>query len=188
MGQKISIQQMETDHKSKNNNGQKGQSTVEFLMTFAFTFGFCILFISHAFNMARGYVLHYANFMASRTFLSVDVASPQGIGSSLQAAQAAAEDTFNRIPLQEVGINAQFEVYKPTQNAPSALMSGTTATTESKLSQYNFFGGENKLILHSESFLSKEPVRFTCHDMTCKAMGLSGCSDAMDITLYDNGC
>ncbi len=84
-------------HTLKNN--QQGQAAIEFILTFAFGIGIVMLFVSLAMNMTRGYLVHYANFMASRTFLTYDSNSTNDVGSSINKARERAVTTFKSYPL-----------------------------------------------------------------------------------------
>ncbi|MCO4753810.1 MAG: hypothetical protein KC478_04985 [Bacteriovoracaceae bacterium] len=155
-------------------------------MTFAFGIGLTLLFVSLAVNMTRGYLVHYANFMASRTFLSYDSASTNTIESSLNSAGNRARDTFNRYPLASFDINALFKVNRPLEK--NQALSGTTAIFKERMTPFNMVGGTNEANFLSESFLGKEPVRLQCLQSVCQSMGLGTCGSIMDITVFDNGC
>ena len=165
---------------------QKGQASIEFLLTFGFAIGFTLLFVSLAINMTRGYLVHYANFMASRTFLSHDTAGTGAVEQSLNAAQTRARQVFRSYPLGAFEIEAEFRVNKPL--ATSSLMSGTTATFRERMTPFSLVGGTNEATLHSESFLTKEPVRLQCLLSVCRAMGITNCNSVVDVTVFDNGC
>ena len=173
---------------NKVKKGQSGQASVEFLLTFVFGIGLTLLFVSLAMNMTRGYLVHYANFMASRAFLAHDSARSNDIRSSLNSAQEKAREVFESYPLAAFGLSPEFSVNKPTINVPSSLMAGTTATFQAKMTPFSLVGGSNEAFLRSESFLMKEPVRLQCLQSVCKAMGINNCRDLMDITVFDNGC
>ena len=165
---------------------QKGQASIEFILTFAFGIGLSLLFVSLAINMTRGYLVHYANFMASRTFLSYDSGSTNTVDASISSAANRARDTFNRYPLASFDIEAIFKVNVPLENAQA--MSGSTAMFKERTTPLNLVGGTNEANFLSESFLGKEPVRLQCLRSTCGAMGLGGCGSVMDVTVFDNGC
>ncbi len=165
---------------------QSGQASIEFILTFAFGIGMSLLFVSLAINMTRGYLVHYANFMASRTFLSYDSGSTNTVEASLASAGNRARDTFNKYPLASFDIQATFKVNVPIEN--SQAMSGSTAIFSERTTPLNLVGGTNEATLLSESFLGKEPVRLQCLRSTCGAMGLGGCGSVMDVTVFDNGC
>lgn len=165
---------------------EEGQAAIEFILTFAFGIGIVMLFVSLAMNMTRGYLVHYANFMASRTFLSYDSNTINDIETSIDRARQRARDTFNSYPLANFGVEPTLKVNTPTQY--SSLMAGTTATFMERMTPFSLVGGSNEAVFHSESFLTKEPVRLQCLLSTCEAMGIQDCSSAVDVTVFDNGC
>lgn len=167
-------------------NNEEGQAAIEFILTFAFGIGIVMLFVSLAMNMTRGYLVHYANFMASRTFLTYDSNSINDVETSIGAARVNAVRTFNSYPLANFGIEPQIKVNTPSQY--SSLMSGTTATFVERMTPFSLVGGTNEATFHSESFLTKEPVRLQCMLSTCEAMGIQNCASALDVTVFDNGC
>ena len=70
---------------------KEGQSTLEFIFSFAIVFSFIFFFFKIALNYTNGYLLHYANFMASRTYLVHDINSnivSGGDGPALKEAKA----------------------------------------------------------------------------------------------------
>lgn len=164
---------------------EKGQSTIEFIMTLSFALGVSFLFISQSLNSTIGFLVHYATFMGGRTFLSYDSGSNSATNSIDIAANRAVE-TFNRYTLTRYNISPQINMNKPTGN--SSLFSGITAQYERLLTPYKMVGGGSKATYYSEGFLGKEPTRSSCRETTCGAMNLSSCSASMDITLFDNGC
>ncbi len=174
---------------SKSIKNDKGQSTIEFLMTFTFALGLSFLFIYQARNMTTGYLIHYATFMSSRVFLTYD----KGLKdheNNINPAASMAEKVFNLYNLKKYDLdNAKFTVNKPkpSQNH-SQLFTGVYFTYERKLTPLASVGGKEKAIFHSESFLGKEPLRSSCWEALCKAIGKSSCDNNMDVTLYDNGC
>lgn len=165
---------------------QSGQASIEFLLTFAFGIGLTLLFVGLALNMTRGYLVHYANFMASRTFLTHDVGGIGSVEQSLNAAERRAKEAFSAYPLAAFQLSPEFKVNKPLSF--SSLMSGTTATFRERITPFSMVGGDSEAVFHSESFLTKEPVRLQCLLSTCRAMGISNCSAVMDMTVFDNGC
>ena len=56
-------------NESKLLKNQKGQSSVEFAISFIMVIGFVFMYVKVALNFTNGYVVHYANFMASRAFM-----------------------------------------------------------------------------------------------------------------------
>ena len=137
---------------------EKGQSAIEFILTFAFSLGFVFLFVNLALNLTSGYLNHYVNFMASRTYLVQD----SGINNEitvLNFAREEAQKTFDRYPISQFGIDAEFKVIK--SGTRSGLYVGTTSQFEKPLSSMPLIGSAEDAILLSESFLGKEPTRLT---------------------------
>ena len=119
---------------------ESGQSAIEFILTFAFALGVTFLFVNQARNMTEGYLVHYANFMASRAYLTYDTGgnNKQGI---IRDAGDFAEDVFKDYKLQIFGVEAKFEVID--RNRGSALFSGTVAQFEKPLSSLPVVGKKN---------------------------------------------
>jgi hypothetical protein len=168
-------------------NNEKGQSTIEFVLTFGFAISFIVLFIYLALNMTTGFVLHYATFMSSRTFLSYD-SSSNSSEAVISQAEEMAQKTFNSYQLHRLKIKtSDFKVNKPGQ-INNALFVGVHARFKKPVSPLKNIGGGIEATYLSESFLGKEPMRIECYEEICNAMGLGGCSKAYDVTLFDNGC
>ncbi|MBT4790630.1 MAG: hypothetical protein HON90_03585 [Halobacteriovoraceae bacterium] len=169
---------------------ERGQSAIEFILTFAFAIGVTFLFLNQAMNLTEGYLAHYVNFMSARTYLVYD----SGIdtrNSILAQAEREAESVYKSYPLASFGVQSTLKVI--TSDQGSALFSGTVLQFEKALSAMPVVGGGKKALLYSESFLGKEPLRITCAQMMCAAITgtLQDCqsnSTDMDIVLYDNGC
>ena len=64
---------------SKKDNGQ---SSIEFLISFFFVLGFVFVFLKISLNAAEGYLVHYATYMASRSYLVAEQNSVDPINSS----------------------------------------------------------------------------------------------------------
>tara|TARA_B100001971_G_scaffold213155_1_gene245448 strand:- start:27183 stop:27797 length:615 start_codon:yes stop_codon:yes gene_type:complete len=171
------------------NNSEKGQAAIEFLLVFAFAIGVTFLFMSMTINSTQGYMAQYANFMASRTFLTYDNSSNSNFESGINAAAAKARDVFRGYPLEAFDIPENgFEVKKPTLGAASSLFSGTTFQFRKRLTPFKLVGGGSMVTYYAESFLTKEPTRFACFTGTCYGVGQNNCTFGMDMTLFDNGC
>lgn len=174
----------------KINEDQRGQSSIEFILTFAFAIGISFLFVAHALNMTTGFLAHYATFMSARAFLVHDATS-NTVGSNMQSAQRVAEKVFKIYRIDRFAKDIKLEVNKPIPSGQfSALFSGVSATFKKRLTPYKLVGGAVKATMMSESFLGKEPLKIQCWEMTCQAMGVGKCATQgeMDITVYDNGC
>lgn len=173
---------------------EEGQSTIEFILTFAFAIGLSFLFVAHALNMTTGFMTHYATFMSGRTFLSYDATSAEPV-SNYNSAQRVATKVFNIYKLDRFGVNSStLRFNKPAPaSSKSVLFSGVSAKFEKRLTPYKLVGGSKKATMMSEGFLGKEPLKIQCWEMTCRAMGLQpgacgGAASPKDITVYDNGC
>lgn len=170
---------------------QKGQSTIEFILTFAFAIGISFLFVANSLNMTTGFLMHYATFMSGRAFLTFDLNS-QNLSSNLNGAERVAKDVFKNYKLTRFGVkNSNFEVFKPKPVGDNSnLFSGARAKFEKRLTPYRLVGGSAKATFMSEGFLGKEPPRIQCWKMICMAMTGGDCASSgeMDITVFDNGC
>lgn len=171
-------------------HNEAGQVAIEFILVIGLAMGVTFMFVTQAFNATEGYMVHYANFMASRAYLTTDNGSNQ-VDSVYSNAANVAQEVFDAYPLRSFGVDANFRAISFSQG--SGLFQGTTAKFEREANFFPGVGGGDKAQLLSESFLGKEPSRATCYEMVCAAMtgGRSSCSgsvDETDITLYDNGC
>lgn len=169
---------------------QDGQVAFEFILVVSFALGTIFLFFQMSFNAVDGYLVHYANYMASRAYLSSENGS-NSVSTAYSYAAEVAQDVYETYPLKALKIETEFNVISYEQ--ANALFSGTTASFEKSTNFFVGVGGGDKAKLVSESFLGKEPVRKTCLEQTCEALvGDRGTcadqADSMDITLYDNGC
>ncbi len=185
---------------------ESGQSTVEFILTLMFGLGIIFLFVNISVNYSVGYLVHYATFMASRTYLTVD----SGAGDPAFSEGVAAADaltTFRRFKMDALGIpsggvlaggssDVGFHInsYSTVTNNEQALFVGAYAVFERPLSFFRAIAGDTKGTLVSESYLGKEPVRAECWQRTCKAISLgvkgnaTACGGQDDYTVFDNGC
>lgn len=189
---------------------QAGQSTIEFILTFTFGLGIVFLFINVAINYSAGYLVHYATFMAARTYLTVERDASDGPNDAV--AKEEARKTFARFRMQALGIDAgsvkpggngangfHINPYFPavtSSNRRDALYIGAYAVFEKPVSIFRLVAGGETAKYVSEAFLGKEPTRANCFEQTCKAiiLGLTGnptaCGETsgFDFTVYDNGC
>ena len=85
-----------TLHKRTSGN-QKGQSTAEFILTFGFVVLIVIVFIQMSLNLTKGYLVHYATFMASRSFLVQDNNSATPVNTDINARTISRDQVFKRI-------------------------------------------------------------------------------------------
>jgi|SRR5665647_205339 len=177
-------------------NNQSGQSTVEFILTFIFGVSIVLLIFNSALNYASGYLVHYANFMASRTLLTTD--SHNGSFGTYQVyeseATALVTSTYKKYALNIFKVpDSGFKIHFPQANAnPGSgeyLQVGTSTTFKQKMDAISWITGNSMLDLVSESFLGKEPTRSACATRVCFAItGSESCSETQDLTLFDDGC
>lgn len=170
---------------------QKGQSAIEFILVIGFALGITFLFVTQTFNTTKGYLVHYANFSASRVYLTADRGN-RVVGSNLAFAESRARqhlDSFNLDSVFGLDVECEFNNYVNT----NALFTGSVCRFEATTNFLPLIGGGDKARLVSESFLGKEPTRANCYEMTCEAVtgSRTTCESKisnMDVTLYDNGC
>lgn len=172
-----------------------GQVMIEFVLVLVFALGITFVFVNMSINYTVGYLNHYATFMASRTFLTVDSSSSNS-ASSWASARSEAIKTFKKYQLNQFGISeinqSDIKMHREVggeQN--SMLFVGVTSLFTKKLSSVTAVGGSEKAKFFSESLLGKEPVRITCLEQVCHALGLNDCptkAQTLDVLLYDNGC
>jgi hypothetical protein len=179
----------------KNNTLEQGQSTIEFIVSFVFGVSIVFMVFNSALNYTTGYLVHYATFMASRVYLVSDngTGNIQNPDSSMSFAEEDTRETYQkyRLDIFQIGTD-KFELNPINGNATTTeeyITVGTRTTFEQSIDAVGKILGQSKLELVSESFLGHEPSRAQCANRTC--VGITngeGCSNEMDITLFDNGC
>jgi len=162
----------------------QGQSLIEFIMTLSFSLGIVFLFFSIAFNATDGYIAHYATFMASRTYLVVDVNANRPNGSDA-IAQSEAQRVFTKYLNPSKG---KFYINSP-DSIDGLPYVGAGFEFKQKFS-FGMIGVKDDMNLNSESFLGREPTRAECAERICYAFhgAGGGCESLVHFTLYDNGC
>lgn len=174
-------------------NNQKGQSTIEFILTFAFGVSFILVIFTTAINYATGYLVQYATFMASRVYLTQDNFTGI-IGSTEPSVADAAENAklaFSGYRLSAFGIpDSSFEINQAGNTDPSSYLTvGGFTIFEQGIDPIGKVAGQKKLEMVSEAFLGKEPTRAECATRVCYAItGSPTCDRTFDITLFDDGC
>ena len=169
---------------------QKGQSLIEFIVSFAFSISIIFLLLRVALNYTEGYVIHYANFMASRAYLVYEDNSNVTEGGEVRAGNLA-EQVFNRIyPVFDGNFNVS---YASVSSPHSNLFVGTYAEFQRRFSVPMIIGTTREMNLVTESFLGRMPNRAECLARTCDAMRILGVpecnlANTKHITLADNGC
>lgn len=175
--------------KFKKKTQNSGQSTIEFILSFAFILGILLTFIKISFNFTGGYLVHYATFMASRAYMVVDINSNDPVGSEARA-MAVAQRAFNEDGLRAVGVRTDglsFNAVNGSYNGNPVYV-GTFTDFSTRFSLASFMGGQAPLDMRSESFLGREPTMATCHKRVCDALSIINSNCSFFTTLYDNGC
>jgi hypothetical protein len=172
---------------------EEGQSTVEFILTFAFGVSLILVIFNTAMNYATGYLVQYATFMASRVYLTSDNFTGNiGITApSLSGSKQRAQEAFNSYNLSIFNVpNSNFNINAAGNTDDSTYLTvGAFTTFDLTIDPLGKLAGQKKLEMVSESFLGKEPTRAECASRVCHAVtGDVNCDRSFDITLFDNGC
>jgi hypothetical protein len=177
---------------------QKGQSTIEFILTFTMVVSFILLFLKMTLNYTSGYMLHHAVYMASRSFLVHDSQVGQSeseISAQDDSAVGYAAGVFAKyLP---TGLISGFDNHQIKFNLPSNPTLGSKAFVGAYAEFQQPFssglvGGKDIVTFRSESFLGREPTRAESYNQTCEAMkkAVGGEMDnkcSIHTTLDDNG-
>lgn len=176
---------------------QKGQSTVEFLSSFAFIISILFLYVKMALNITNGYLLHHATYLASRTYLVAYNGSGVSGGSDTYAKQRA-QEVFDIFTDWYIGLKSgpTMNVNEPTNSVGGmkAVFVGIRGEIEQTFSLSKIIGGTKLMKYISESFLGREPFIGECLEQVCHAMieargaAAGACSGMAASTLVDNGC
>ena len=171
------------------NSNQKGQSTIEFIVCFAFGVSVIFMVFNSAMNYASGYIAHYATFMVSRYYLTQEKYQ-NGVQASLSGVDEDAKQIFKNYYPDIFGVPASsIQINEPKMDGPGGyLMVGAYAVYERNIDAVGQVAGQKKIRLVSESFLGKEPPRYSCYERVCQAITGSTCNSSMDITIFDDGC
>ena len=165
----------------------KGQSTAEFILAFAFMALFVMVFVQMGLNYAKGFIIHYASFMTSRAYYTFDNASNTPGGTD-NPAKSHARDQVLKVLIKTSEIK-KTEFFPPGSNIRS-FFSGVVLTFREPFSPSALVGGTDKVNFKSESFLGRTVTTSECANNICTlfSSGLNAsCSDG-NITLFDNGC
>ncbi|MDO9182973.1 MAG: hypothetical protein Q7U04_11225 [Bacteriovorax sp.] len=170
--------------KEKNN---KGQSTIEFIMTFSAAVGFIFLFLKMALNYTDGFMVHHATFMASRAYLVGDDNQSSPSGGDSQAFAIAKTVFAKNLP---TSLMPKFDgVLK--ENNPDVVGFSAFVGLWTEFTQpfsIGLIGGKDKVAYRSESFLGREPTRGETSFQTCIAIStVTKSSCEIEATLDDNG-
>ncbi|MCR9204952.1 MAG: hypothetical protein NXH75_10260, partial [Halobacteriovoraceae bacterium] len=152
-------------HQIKNKTlKEDGQSTIEFLMSFAIVFGFIFSFLKLAIVYTNGYLVHYLTFQASRAYMVTETGSNSPAGSD-GAAKAEAIKVFDSYGITTLLPNFEGtpEIEDPETNAGNAKNLYVGVRVE--FSEFINIPGTNRKItfpLISESYLGREPTQAEC--------------------------
>jgi hypothetical protein len=166
----------------------KGQSLIEFILSFTIVL-FLIFFIFQiGVSFTNGYLVHYATFMASRTYLVIDNNSNSPSGSDSRARNRGSS-VFEKFPMRHIvkDWNSVFKVNHPG-SVPNPLFTGGWTEYSTQFGISELIGGKSQMILRSESFLGREPTRSGCLARICRAMEEIGGDCTVHTTFFDNGC
>lgn len=169
----------------KNN---KGQSTIEFILTFTAAVGFIFLFLKMATNYTNGYMVHHAVYMASRSYLVADTETQQTAEGRDKNAFDLAKQVFHK-NLPDALIPG-FDGELKENNASSVKYSAFTGVYVefTQIFSMGFVGGKDPIKFRAESFLGREPSRVESIEQTCRAIKyIVGNSCDVQATLDDNG-
>lgn len=168
----------------------KGQSTIEFIMTFTVAVGFIFLFLKMALNYTDGFMVHHATFMASRAYLVSDEDRRSLEEGDSKAIEKARQVFTKYLP---EGLVKGVETGSLKENNPDPgktkfhAFVGVWIEFTQRFSM-GFIGGKESIRFISESFLGREPTRSETRSQVCQAimsLGLSKCD--VHVTLEDNG-
>jgi hypothetical protein len=167
---------------------KKGQSTIEFILTFTAAVGFIFLFLKMATNYTNGFMVHHAVFMASRAYLVADTETQQTIEGRDKVAFELAKQVFAK-NLPSVLIPG-FDGELKENNASSIKFAAFTGlyVEFTQIFTTGFVGGKDPMKFRAEAFLGREPTRVESIEQTCKAIKfIEGVSCDVHATLDDNG-
>lgn len=168
----------------ENRKNQKGQSVIEFLLTFTIVMGMLFFYFKMSLGFTNGYMIHYATYMASRSFLTSDSWDTNPDGKAFQKAQSV----FKRLLPEGLinGFNGELKVNDP-ESVIFKVFTGVYADFNATYS-VGIVGGKTPIFHRSESFLGREPTRLESTEQTCFAIARAtknGCN--LLVTLDDNG-
>lgn len=170
---------------------EKGQSTIEFLVSFSMALGFVFAFLRISIAYTNGYLVHYVNFVASRAYMVAERDSNSPSGSDPEA-KAVAEKVFDDFNIGGIipGFDSSVQVEDPESNRGGTnIYIGTRVEYEEAIT----IPGTTKKIRFpfvSESYLGMEPTRAECKARICSAMSTVGAGSncLKHSTVSDNGC
>ena len=125
---------------------------------------FVIVFIQMAQNYVKGYVIHYATYMTSRSYMVQDNGSISISGVD-QVAKGLAEDKVLRKMLK---VNNKMNIqFRNPGSGGKKLFSGTVITYSESFSPSEMVGGTDKVKFVSESFLGRTFSSSECARNIC---------------------
>lgn len=169
---------------------EKGQSSVEFIISFIVVVGFVFMYVKVAMNFTNGYVVHYANFMASRALLVYEGNNNTPSGGD-GAARARALEVWKTYNIESVLGGAAGSLaleQRLPDTSPNKLFVGTIAEYQDRFTIFGNVGSTEKLSFKTESFLGREPSISECVQRTCEAFKELGIECGKNTTVMDNGC
>lgn len=172
----------------------EGQSTIEFLLVSIFAFGILFVFIQLAINLTGGFLVHYATFMSSRTYMVWDDGNYIAGQVYNVTAVSKAREVFEEYNVKPFGVydsDAELIINTPAVTNGINEYVGARYLYTQPMSVFAYFGGGIDSTMHSESFLGKEPTRGECWARVREAMegvGFSQDKHREFVTLFDNGC
>jgi hypothetical protein len=172
------------------NKNNKGQSTIEFILTFTSTVGFIFLFLKMSLNYTNGYMVQHAVFMASRGYLVHDRQLNDASFGDFDA-NLHAKDIFKKyLPKGLItSFNSELKINSPSNTSIPKVFVGVWVEFEQMFS-VGFIGGKDLVKFRAESFLGREPTRYEGYTQVCEAIKVipgSGCAGTNHVTLDDNG-
>ncbi len=165
-------------------NNPKGQSTIEFLVTFGFTLLIVFVLLKISLNITNGFLVHYGTYAASRAFLVSDE-------FTIDYGDAKAGDKANQVFKSIVKGSSVTVTPQPIDVATQSVFVGVRAQFTQNLAFSNVVGGKKPLTFISESYIGRSPTMSECVRRTCDAIkqSVTGMDDCLhNVTIDDNGC
>ncbi len=167
----------------KNN---RGQSTIEFILTFSATIGFIFLFVKMSINYTNGFMVHHATYMASRSFLVIDSNDDKPEDGDIKAFNSA-KLVFKKYLPEAILAGLELKSNNPGVAGHLPVFTGVFTEFTQRFSS-GHIGGRGEITYRSESFLGREPTRSESYTQTCQAIKtVTKKSCATLNTLDDNG-
>ncbi|MGZ3788326.1 MAG: hypothetical protein ACXVLQ_07365 [Bacteriovorax sp.] len=166
----------------------RGQSTIEFILTFTAAVGFIFLFLKMALNYTNGYMVHHAAFMASRAYLVGDTESQQTVAGKDAEAFKLAKMVFDKNMPEGLISNFDGELKVNHPDTVNFKVFVGVWVEFTQIFSLGFVGGKDPVKFRSESFLGREPSRAESIEQVCAAISsVGGTNCGIQATLDDNG-